>query len=218
MKLKLVLGKSGLKNLIWWGSRSLDAVKFLNTIGVLDTVVTAIYAKKVAVAVHMNTYFTTAITTTGATAVGAMVAGSAVILGNILFVAGCALKASGIYENAQKTYALRSVAYTITAWMFDKPQVMKSRTISKHPDDLKKYNKVWSIAQKQTLTQLPKAKFCGVSADKFKEAVKVVYGNDAGAFCLDVMRSLATTVPGKANRTAWNSHLQGGHFAVYYPR
>lgn len=195
-----VMGPSALENFYWYASKSRDAADVLDGWVTLD----AVFSSSTRLGLS-----------TAADIAGAFVG----FAGIVFFLIDSALEIVRIYKGAEETYAMRSVAYTITAWTFEKPQVAGSSTIASHPSEAESHKAAWLKAQQATLQKLNGTPLIGgVTPARFRKMVQILYRDDAAAYSKDVMKALTPKVPAGPYRTAWESHLGDSSFAVLFPK
>lgn len=148
---------------------------------------------------------------------GSIVAGSASVLSFIstaLFpIAGIGMLADA-HEIGQKLYGLRAVAYTITAWAYDKPILVGSNKVLLNikgvpNSSIIKYKQAWSSASRATLSSLKNmSKKKKISEDSLKLIYKALSSNNPKTLCLQLMTDLESKLNDTVHKMIWKVELK----------
>ena len=142
-------------------------------------------------------------------------------LGVILFPFAQIIKAANAYETGHRMYSYRSVAYTITAWAYDRPLPSGSQRILSNArtglvkgniNVVQEYNKVWMETSANVIKKLKAMSTeARVPEKHLKAIIKAFSDNSMDKLCRDILMSfedqLNTTV-----RNMWRSN-----YSVCYP-
>lgn len=140
----------------------------------------------------------------------------------ILFPLGQLINVVNAYQVGHRMYAYRSIAYTITAWAYNRPIPTGSPQIlfnirhgdqKKDPAAINEYNKIWAETSRNVIRKLDSmALEYKVPKDKLKTIFRVFGNNRMDALCRDVLisfeRHLNTTY-----RNVWKSN-----YSTCYPQ
>jgi len=198
-KIQAKMGASGFSNFLWWASKTRDVAEVIDSFDGIEKLVS--------------------LTRFGAGTAADILSGATGMLGIAFFFYDVATEIIRISDDQIKAYAMRARAYAVTTWVFDKPQVKKSQVRSSLASDAKKEDEAWLNATGETYGKLGAMQTIGgLPPAKFKRVIRILYKNDASAFCKDIMKSMTKKVPAGPQRTAWESTIKDWGDNIVYPK
>lgn len=147
---------------------------------------------------------------------------SASIFSTLLLPASSMIAVVDALEAPQRTYGMRAIAYTITAWAFDDPIPKKSKRLTQNrtsgfpqasQSELEALQKAWAKASKRALKTIKKiADEQNVSQEALKVVYRAIGDNDRKNLCLKIMKGFEPKISNRHARKIWVSN-----YKVKYP-
>lgn len=139
----------------------------------------------------------------------------------LLFPLGQLINMVNAYQVGHRMYAYRSIAYTITAWAYNRPvpsgspQILhniRTGDIRRGSDTITEYNKVWKETSSSVIKKLDlMALEYKVPKDKLKVIFRVFGENRMDKLCRDILVSFENQL-NTTYRNVWRSN-----YSVCYP-
>lgn len=139
------------------------------------------------------------------------------VVGVIIGPIAAVLDVLSAWDVSKRTYALRGMAYTVTAWTFGDPLPDRSRAIrrdwEKWGEDVREYDRAWERMQDRTLKRLR-----GIMADEdltkeqLQAAFRIHSGDDPQELCEKLLEGAASRID-PPNRQAFENDI----YRVRYP-
>ena len=126
-------------------------------------------------------------------------------------------------EAGERTYGMRAVAYTITAWAFNEPVLMASNQIIQNmrqgfpttpPQKIYRYHNAWKKASNAMLNHLAATTGSGKISKKSMQILLKALGNkNKSQLCLEILKGFENQISHHMELRIWKSN-----YTILYPQ
>jgi len=142
----------------------------------------------------------------------------ATLLSIALFPVNAMLEIMDAYESGVRMYSMRAVAYTITAWAFNKPTPMESRQYLSNlshgyprvlPKDMDEYKKAWKKSSMDTLNKIKSGLLLKSTNEKDAKVIFRALGDgQPGRLCSLLMKGMEEHFESIIVKRVWISNYR----------
>lgn len=154
----------------------------------------------------------------------AAVSSGAAIASIALIPIGALIAIVRAYRGGHRRYSYRAIAYTTTAWAFNKPAPVASKQILfnirngpapvKPPSVVSEYNKIWRETSQKVLAKLnAEATATGIPKQALQIVLQAMAANNEQQFCEMILQNFEEKIDAGIDRTVWKSQ-----YRIRYPQ
>lgn len=147
-----------------------------------------------------------------------VVSSGASIFSIVLFPVSSMISIINAYQSGLRMYSYRAVAYTITAWAFDKPIPLSSKTIIHNArnsapvrpeSEILEMNKIWQKTSHSVVSELNNAVLTNnVSKDIIKILLRALADNNEQKLCEIIIKGYDSHITSFHVKQVWQSNYR----------